>query len=56
MGTYACSRLFFALPGCAEGFEVTLRLSNIAEALEAFMMAGLMPARRSRVAGRGAQF
>ena len=37
----ACGRVFFALlRGCAEEFKLSVRLSYIAEALEAFMLAG----------------
>ena len=40
----ACGRMFFAmLPGCTEELEVSVRLSNIAEVLKAFEMAGLRP-------------
>ncbi|MEM0023346.1 MAG: hypothetical protein QXM80_01005 [Thermofilaceae archaeon] len=39
----ACSLSFFTLPDCMEEFRVSVRLSNVAEALEAFMMAGLVP-------------
>ncbi|MEM1690672.1 MAG: hypothetical protein QW794_04200 [Thermosphaera sp.] len=40
----ACGRMFFAeLPGCTEELKVSVRLSNIAEVLKAFEMAGLKP-------------
>ncbi|MEM1788378.1 MAG: hypothetical protein QW085_07290 [Pyrobaculum sp.] len=40
----ACGRLFFTLlPSCTEEFKVSVRLSYLAEALEAFEMAGLKP-------------
>ncbi|MEM0024935.1 MAG: hypothetical protein QXV98_02480 [Thermofilaceae archaeon] len=49
----ACSLSFFALPGCTEGFRVSLRLSNITEALEAFMLAGLKPGSIAFTRGEG---
>ncbi|MEM0094066.1 MAG: hypothetical protein QW753_06850 [Thermofilum sp.] len=40
----ACGRMFFALlRGCEEEFRVSVKLSLLAEALEAFEMAGLRP-------------
>jgi len=40
----ACGRMFFALlRGCSEEFRVSVKLSYLAEALEAFEMAGLKP-------------
>ncbi|MEM1810071.1 MAG: hypothetical protein QW324_04345, partial [Thermofilaceae archaeon] len=40
----ACGRMFFALlRGCEEEFRVSVKLSLLAEALEAFEMAGLKP-------------
>ncbi|MEM0023887.1 MAG: hypothetical protein QXF90_04390 [Thermofilaceae archaeon] len=50
----ACGRMFFALlRGCMEELKVTLRLSNIAEALEAFMLAGLRPGSIALTRGEG---
>ncbi|MEM0042966.1 MAG: hypothetical protein QXP94_00210 [Thermofilaceae archaeon] len=37
----ACGHRFSTLPGCTE--ELKVSLSSIAEALEAFMLAGLVP-------------
>ncbi|MEM4029091.1 MAG: hypothetical protein QXO02_04305, partial [Thermofilaceae archaeon] len=40
----ACGRMFFALlRGCEEEFRVSVKLSYLAEALEAFMLAKLVP-------------
>ncbi|MEM0344445.1 MAG: hypothetical protein QXP94_02845 [Thermofilaceae archaeon] len=40
----ACGRMFFALlRGCEEEFRVSVKLSHLAEALEAFMLAKLVP-------------
>ncbi|MEM2474542.1 MAG: hypothetical protein QW407_01325 [Thermofilaceae archaeon] len=54
---WACGRVFFALlRGCTEEFRVSVKLSYIAEALEAFMMAGLRPGVLRSRAGRDGQF
>ncbi|MEM1848810.1 MAG: hypothetical protein QXN94_00940 [Thermofilaceae archaeon] len=40
----ACGRMFFALlRGCEEELKVSVKLSYLAEALEAFMLAELVP-------------
>ncbi|MEM0023299.1 MAG: hypothetical protein QXM80_03165 [Thermofilaceae archaeon] len=50
----ACSLSFFTLlRGCTEGFRVSLKLSYLAEALEAFMMAGLRPGSIAFTRGEG---
>ncbi|MEM1908426.1 MAG: hypothetical protein QXX25_04280 [Thermofilaceae archaeon] len=38
----ACGRVFFAR-GCTKEFKVSVKLSYLAEALEAFMLAELVP-------------
>ncbi|MEM1714153.1 MAG: hypothetical protein QXE91_00005 [Thermofilaceae archaeon] len=44
----ACGRVFFAmLRGCTEELKVSVKLSYIAEALEAFEIAWLVPGKHS---------